>query len=362
MTKEGSRIRKLLKELKVTNVLGLTATPVYLKSGMEGSRLVMINRSQHTIFPDIAHVTQIKELVDSGYWSKLNYRVVQTDESSLQYNSTGSDYTIVSQRRYFNSNNLHRRIREEIYNLKAAGRKSILVFVPTIHEANDLMRITPNSAVVHSKIDTKTRDFVVEAFKNLEIPVVFNVNVLATGFDHPELDAVITARPTTSVAIYYQQIGRLVRIHENKKDGFITDFSGNVGKFGRVEELTFEKIPQYGWGMFGTGDRLLSDIPVKILDRPTKKDLIEGKKAERERAVREITSLYDNPDGSVKMWFGKWKDRTVRWLYENERDYLSWMYENLDFSTEKSRALRADIERHFGIENYNGEIAPEDRF
>ena len=178
-TKSGSQIRRLFNNLGITHVVGLTATPVYLQGGLSGASLKMMNRTRGKLFSTIRHVTQISTLVRSGFWSKLLYQVNDTDESYLKHNSNGSDFTVKSLTEFYESNNLKGKILEEVRNLLQEGRKSILVFVPTIQEANDLFSSFPNSAVVHSKMDPKDRDYVVEAFRKLAIPVVFNVNILS---------------------------------------------------------------------------------------------------------------------------------------------------------------------------------------
>lgn len=56
------------------------------------------------------------------------------------------------------------------------------------------------------------------------------------GFDFPALDTIVLARPTMSLALYYQMIGRAIRPYENK-EGWIVDLCGSFGKFGKVENL-----------------------------------------------------------------------------------------------------------------------------
>lgn len=322
-TKPGSQVRELFKEIGITHIAGLTATSLYLYGGMNGASLKMMNRTRWKMFSDIRYVTQIKHLVDNGYWSKLLYKVIDTDETYLKENSNGSDFTVQSQRNYYEANNLKEQIIEEVRNLLKEGRKSILVFVPTIAEANDLFASFPNSATVHSKMDTKTRDYVVKAFKDLTIPVVFNVNVLSVGFDHPELDAIITSRSTSSIALFYQQIGRGVRIHPDKEDCKVTDFSGNIKRFGRVEGLHYENVPYYGWGLFNDRNELLTDFPISAKERPTKESLIEKGKGEvKEKEARK------NPE----FYFGQFKGRKL-WDIAQSKDavrlksYCSWLWD-----------------------------------
>lgn len=326
-TKPGSQLRELFKEIGITHIVGLTATALYLDGGMNGAALKMMNRTRSKMFTDIRYVTQIKELVEAEpkpYWSKLLYKVVETDETYLKENSNGSDFTVQSLKDYYKGNDIKEQIIEEVRNMLKEGRKSILVFVPTIAEADELFEAFPNSAVVHSKLDTKTRDYVVKAFKELTIPVVFNVNVLSVGFDHPELDGIITARATSSISLFYQQIGRGVRIHINKLDCRVTDFSGNVKRFGKVEGLHYENLPYYGWGLFNDSNQLLTDHPISAVQRPTKESLMESGKNEVDKN-KEVRS---NPVFTFGMFKGKklW-DIAQSKDAERLRSYCVWLYD-----------------------------------
>lgn len=70
---------------------------------------------------------------------------------------------------------------------------------------------------------------------------MINVGTLTTGFDYPELDTVVMARPTNSLALYYQIIGRLLRPYKDKdgipKVAWYVDECGNERKFGKVEDM-----------------------------------------------------------------------------------------------------------------------------
>lgn len=57
------------------------------------------------------------------------------------------------------------------------------------------------------------------------------------GFDYPELDTVVIARPTMSLALYYQIVGRGIRPHPSKKSLWFVDLCGNIKRFGKVEDL-----------------------------------------------------------------------------------------------------------------------------
>lgn len=338
-TQSDSEIRKFIKDVGIRNVLGLTATPVYLKGGNDGAELKMMTKVRGSMFKDIAHVTQISELVIKKYWTRLLYIVEDVNENFLELNSNSSDYTLESQKEYYEGNFLESKIIHYVDRLVRDNRKSILIFVPTISDAENLCEIIPGSKAVHNKTTTKERKEIIKGFKDLSINVVINVNILSVGFDHPRLDAIITARSTASIAIYYQQIGRGVRIHPEKKNCRIIDLSGNYNNFGKVELLNFEYIEGYGWGMF-TEDKLLSNYPMAAKKRPTKESLKRGIESKR-RKIFEV-KRYGTPK-TIKLWFGKHKGKTLEKVNEEFPQYLPWLMDNFKFEVDKMIELKEHI-------------------
>ncbi len=323
--KSGSTVRKFIKKANIKNVCAITATPCVLESGMNGSRIVMLNRLKWKLFTGIRYVHQIQDSVKRGFWSPIIYSNIQNDESFLKENTTGSDYTVESQKRFYKANDLNGKIVEELKIIQSQGRKSTIIFVPTIEEAIELHSKIPKSAIVHSKMKKSERDFMIDSFKSLEIPVIINVAVLQIGFDHPLLDSIIVAKPTKSVNLYYQIVGRVVRIHKDKKDSLVVDMVGNFERFGKVEDFTFEEVPFYGWGMFGRGGILLSDYPISAKKRPTKNSLIKnGQRKERDRS-KKVAELKDSDNPIIT--FGMYKNRKVLDIANNTKDatrFRSW--------------------------------------
>jgi DNA repair protein RadD len=176
--KSGSTVRKFIKQAKIQNVCAITATPCVLESSMAGASIKMLNRTKWKLFTDIRYVHQISDSVKRGFWSPIVYRNIETDETMLQDNSTGSDYTVESQKRFYEANDINGKIVEELRIVQSEGKKSTIIFVPTISEAEELYSKIPNSAIVHSKMKGAERDSMVQAFKNLEIPVIINCGVL----------------------------------------------------------------------------------------------------------------------------------------------------------------------------------------
>jgi len=65
--------------------------------------------------------------------------------------------------------------------------------------------------------------------------VLVNVELFTEGFDCPNIDFVLLARPTHSLTLYLQQVGRALRPLPNGKDVIILDCAGLYNRFGLPE-------------------------------------------------------------------------------------------------------------------------------
>lgn len=220
-------------------VLGLTATPYRLYSNrFYGSMLRFITRTNPRIFNELLYCVQVGTLLSRGYLANMNYYQLNVvDTSRLKVNSTGADYTDASVRNHYREIKFNDTLENIVQRLLVAGRTSVLVFTRFIEEAEYVARaLGERAAVVSSNTPKQQREAILKAFKAKRINVVANVGVLTTGFDFPELATVVLARPTMSLALYYQMVGRAIRPYEGKTS-WIVDLCGNYKRFGRVEDL-----------------------------------------------------------------------------------------------------------------------------
>lgn len=297
-----SMLGKFLAESGITHVLGITATPVKLQqntdlNGNRFSKLVMLtSRSKKgNFFKEIIHVGQVQEMVALGFWSPLRYSGASFDSSMLVYNSAKSEYTEESVQRAFAANNMHEQIAQR---LGAHGdRRHVLVFVPSVKEAVALSKQHPNSAAIYGDMRKDERERVISDFRSGKTRVIFNVRVLSTGFDYTGIDCIIFGISTASIALYYQIVGRGTRVDTEKKDCLIIDLAGNVERFGKVEDIFFEKDGI--WRMYGTGGKLLSGIPIHELGSVTRDNLKERQAAARQ-PLREEKAVEVMPFGKYK--------------------------------------------------------------
>lgn len=246
-------------------VVGLTATPYRLYSNLFGSQLRFITRTRPSVFKKVLYVCQISELLSKGYLANLRYfDLTKLDMTNVQPNSTGSDWSDKSlkqeyQRTRFAENLLA--TTQRLLNPKSGIlRKGILVFTRFIEEAETLVNgIGPCARIVTGNTPKEERENIIRAFKQGEVKVVVNVSVLAVGFDYPELDTVVLARPTKSLALYYQIVGRAIR-PSNNKDGWIIDLSGTYRQFGNVANLLITDPKQNGQWMVTSNGKQLTNV------------------------------------------------------------------------------------------------------
>lgn len=333
--KNGSQLRVFLNTLGIKNVIGLTATPFVLASSMNGAELKMLTKIQHKLFTNICYVSQINSMLKNSFWTPLEYRIIEQDDTFLKINSSGSDYTEDSMQSFYQNNDVQSQIIDNVEHCISEGSRSILIFVPSILEADDLSKKIKGAKSVSSLTPKKERDEIISGFKNRTISVVINVGILTTGFDYPELETIILARSTMSFALYYQMVGRGVRIHDDKKQTVVIDLSENYKRFGKVEDFTIDYLEGYGWGLF-RGEDLISNYPIEAKHRPTKTNLLNKNK-------KNIAVAVSNSGNNV-MPFGKYKDMALVDVLKKDKGYLVWMYEKFTFYPNQ-RWLKNDISK-----------------
>jgi DNA repair protein RadD len=100
---------------------------------------------------------------------------------------------------------------------------------------------------------------IIDDFKSGKIKTVFNVGVLTCGFDHPSLDCIILVRPTKSIRLYYQMLGRAVRICKGKNYGTLIDLTGTSKHIGRIESIRIRQIDGK-WHLFTSQGQMDSKV------------------------------------------------------------------------------------------------------
>lgn len=132
----------------------------------------------------------------------------------------------------------------ETWRKLACGRQT-LVFATNVAHSQHIEREFRAAGIIATHIDaytdTEMRREAIERFKAGEIQVLTSVGVLTTGFDAPNAEAVVLARPTKSLMLHIQMIGRVLRPYEGKKRALILDHAGNIERLGfHTDEMPTE--------------------------------------------------------------------------------------------------------------------------
>lgn len=317
--KEQSMLGQFLKDSCITQVLGITATPLKLENFGEKqgerfdkwSELLMLTAlsPSGTFFKKIIHVSQVREMTALGYWSPLTYEILPFDRSALKLNTTGSEFAEDSEIKAYILNNVRANIYAALnYHTE---RRHCLVFAPTVEEAAALASEYPESAYVCGETPKKERAEIIDRFRQGRIRVLFNVMVAAVGFDYTKIDMIILAFSTASVSKYFQVVGRGVRIDPEKKDCIIVDMGGNVARFGKAEDALYKRGIDGQWRLYGTGGIILTGFPIQLLGTINREDIIK------------VNSM---PTGDPILSFGKYKGKHIS---EIPMSYRIWILEKM---------------------------------
>lgn len=88
-----------------------------------------------------------------------------------------------------------------------------MIFAATVEHAREVTGLLPvgRAALITGETPGPERDRIIEAFKAQAYRYLVNVAVLTTGFDAPHVDLIAILRPTESVSLYQQIVGRGLR-------------------------------------------------------------------------------------------------------------------------------------------------------
>ncbi|UAB69212.1 DEAD/DEAH box helicase [Vibrio sp. SCSIO 43132] len=233
----NSSYRKVISHVQSINpgikVLGLTATPYRLGMGWiyQYHTRGLVRSEEPRFFRDCIFELPIRYLLDEGFLTPakmVDAPVLSYDFSKLKPASTGrykeSEMDMVIEQ----SKRATPQIVQQIIH-HAEQRHGVMIFAATVRHAQEILSILPEdqSSIVIGDTETKERDSIIQAFKNRDIKFLVNVSVLTTGFDAPHVDLIAILRPTESVSLYQQIVGRGLRLSEGKTECLVLDYAGN---------------------------------------------------------------------------------------------------------------------------------------
>ena len=144
---------------------------------------------------------------------------------------------------------------------KLAEGKRAVVFCVSIEHSKHVAEQFNAAGIKAEHVDGETqalqRDKTIERFTNGETLVLCNVDLFGEGFDLPAIEVAILLRPTQSLALYLQQVGRSLRPFPGKLSAIILDHAGNCERHGLPDE-------EREWSLEGHRSTRKSVAQVKI--------------------------------------------------------------------------------------------------
>ena len=221
--------KSIIDEFSTAKILGVSATP-YRLSG----------ESFTSIFQKLIQSYTVLEFIEKGFLSNYKYYSIppQSNLNIRIQNITDLDINgDYSEKAMFNILNSVK-IRADImraYENYAKGKKGIVYTINKRHNFQ-IAELYKSHGISVKAIDSDTsaeeRGIIIEDFKRGNIQVLCNVNIFSEGFDCPDIEFIQLARPTKSLSLFLQQVGRGLRTHKDIDKVIFLDNIGSHNQFG----------------------------------------------------------------------------------------------------------------------------------
>ena len=235
-------------------VVGLTATPWRLAKH-EGFR---------HLFDQLILGPQITKMQSDGWLAEAQALMPDGDElilggipaSNGEYSETGIEAANRDRPLVMTGSALQ-------FWQKRAGDRQTIVYAVSVGHAQNLAAVLKEAGIPAEVLlgDTPPaeRARMIKQFQNGAIKALVNVAVATEGFDLPDAACVVMTRPTLSLSLYLQMIGRGLRPKSDGGNCLILDLAGNVERHGLPDD---DRI----WSLEPRGRQTEGDVPVVRCD------------------------------------------------------------------------------------------------
>jgi superfamily II DNA or RNA helicase len=221
--------QEVLRKFPNSLVLGVTATPI--RADGNGFR---------DSFDELVCAPGVKQLIEQGYLAPFKV-----------FGAKMIDLKDVKRGRYdYNRQSLVDEIDRTIvygdllgaYKQYANNTKTV-VFCVDIEHSRATAAAYKAAGIpaehIDGEMDWKTRFTMLERFRSSETMVLCNCELILEGFDLDDIQTVQIVRPTASLSLYLQMVGRVLRPHPNKDYARIIDHTSNIALFGLPDEQRY---------------------------------------------------------------------------------------------------------------------------
>lgn len=370
--------QSIIEYFKPKFLLGLTATP----DRMDGKNVYAICDG------NVAYQIHFVEAIARGWLSPFRYYGIYDDIDYTQIRWLGTRYD----EEELTAAQLKDEIADKIYKAWLKHRQTrTLCFCSSIRQADFLASYFQKQGAqvlsLHTMTVGMTRQEAIRRLESGELEVIFTVDLFNEGVDIPSVDTLLFVRPTESLTIFTQQVGRGLRLSKNKEYCTIIDLIGNY----RNADVKLSLFQQDKQGKQGSDTvdyaamtpppGCIIDLDPKVVDlltemakkrMPRKERLLAAyRKLKQELGRRpEYTELHlqgDEPSIEYRQEFGSyigflyWADELAdeeKKVYERCSEWLEEAESTLMSKSYKMVLLRAMLER--GPTDWHKPITPEE--
>jgi DNA repair protein RadD len=266
---------QIIKSYPDARLIGLTATPC------RGD-----GRGLGSIFDVLVECPQVAELIRLGFL--VPTKTYAPPESALNLKGVGTkngDYVVSDLAKRVNTDPLVGDILTQWFKY-ASGLKTIVFAVDVAHSrhiANEFVKAGIATEHLDGKTPKRERDAILERLATGKTQVVTNCRVLTEGFDLPNIECIVPARPTKQQGLYRQMVGRGLRTAKGKSCLVVLDHSGAVYRHGCIED-------EIEWTLSAdkrAANRAHTTKPVRDTDGTYQSRLVDCKSCDTKRKTGE---------------------------------------------------------------------------
>lgn len=224
--------RTIIDAFPAARVLGVTATPIRTDG-------LALGVDDGGVFETMVVGPQKQQLIDAGYLAPAI--VYGPPQQRLDL----SDVDVVDGD--FDKSQLEKKVDEPViigdavdhYAEICPGVPAVVFCVSVAHAehvAHEFRAAGFSAYSVDGSMDDETRTRILDGLGDGSIDVVTSCDLISEGTDIPAIGCAILCRPTLSLALYLQQVGRASRMIPGKKECIILDHVGNVQRHGMPDE------------------------------------------------------------------------------------------------------------------------------
>ncbi|WAJ69446.1 DEAD/DEAH box helicase [Catenovulum adriaticum] len=239
--KNNNQYQKVISALQTNNpklkILGLTATPYRLDFGwIYRYHYYGFFRSEAACpFETCIYELPLRYMIKNQFLTPpkmVNAATAHYDFSHLQATANGEYKANDINQLLTQYPRVTKAICQQIVE-QATNKQGVMVFAATVQHAQEIHHYlnqfadAKQVAIVTGDTHHRDRDAIITQFKAKTIKYLINVSVLTTGFDAPHVDFIAILRPTESVSLYQQIVGRGLRLAPDKTECLVIDYAGN---------------------------------------------------------------------------------------------------------------------------------------